>query len=93
MIAALCKRWHVMEMAVFDSVLRGDFNRASDTDMLVEFAPNRVPVLRFISMTAGLACLFGRPADVLTRSAVERSPNYNLRMEVWGLPEIIYAEC
>lgn len=39
-IAAFCERWHVRELALFGSVLRGDFRPQSDVDVLVSFAPD-----------------------------------------------------
>ena len=34
-VAACCERWHVLEMALFGSVLRDDFGPHSDIDVLV----------------------------------------------------------
>ena len=33
-----CRRWNVVEFAVFGSALREDFNSESDVDVLVTFA-------------------------------------------------------
>ncbi len=38
-IAEFCQRWHIIEFAVFGSVLRSDFRPDSDIDVLVTFAP------------------------------------------------------
>ena len=40
-IAAFCQRWQISELALFGSVLRGDFGPGSDIDVLVTFAPER----------------------------------------------------
>ena len=90
-IAAFCERWRIAELALFGSVLRGDFDRESDIDVLVQFEPGRTPSLRFVSMAAELSALIGRPVDVLTRSSVERSPNYIRRKEILDSAEVIYA--
>lgn len=37
-----------------------------------------------------LADLFGRSVDLLTRRAVERSPNYLRRKEILGSARVIY---
>ena len=92
LIAQFCKRWHIREMALFGSVLRDDFDCKSDLDVLVEFRPDGVPGLRFVSMASDLSGLLERPVDVLTRSAVERSPNYIRRKEILESARVIYAE-
>ncbi len=91
-ITEFCKRWHVQKMALFGSVLRDDFDRESDIDVLVEFKPDGVPGLRFVSMASELSTLLGRPVDVLTRSAIERSPNHIRRKAILESAEVIYAE-
>lgn len=90
-IADFCKRWQVAELSLFGSVLRGDYGRNSDIDVLVEFTPDGVPGIEFVTMAAELSRLFGRPVDVLTRSAVERSQNHIRRNEILESAEIIYA--
>ena len=90
-IAEFCKRWQVAELSLFGSVLRDDFGRESDIDVLVEFEPDGVPGLRFVSMASELSRLLGRPVDVVTRSAVERSPNYIRRKAILESAEVIYA--
>ncbi len=90
-VAAFCKRWYITELALFGSVLRGDFHEDSDIDVLIEFETGSLPGIRFVSMATELSQLFGRPVDVLTRSAVERSPNYIRRKEILGSAEVIYA--
>ena len=90
-ITAFCKRWQIVELALFGSVLRDDFGPESDVDVLVEFEPGRTPGLRFESMVTELSRLFGRPVDVLTRSSVQRSRNYIRRKEILKSAEVIYA--
>ena len=79
------------DLAVFGSALRDDFGPASDIDVLVEFAPGRTPGLGFVNIADELADLFGRPVDVLTRSAVERSPNFIRRRAILGSAKVVYA--
>jgi uncharacterized protein len=38
-ISSLAKKYRIRELAFFGSILRDDFNDASDIDMLVEFEP------------------------------------------------------
>lgn len=90
-IADFCTRWRVAEMALFGSVLRDDYGRESDIDVLVEFEPDGVPGLEFVSMASELSGLLARPVHVLTRAAVERSPNHIRRKEILESAVVIYA--
>jgi len=90
-VADICRRWRTARLSLFGSVLRDDFSEGSDIDVLVELEPGGVPGIRFVSMASELSSLFGRPVDVLTRSAVERSPNYIRRNEILGSAEVVYA--
>ena len=90
-VAAFCRRWRISELALFGSVLGDDFGPDSDIDVMVDFEPGGVPGLRFVSLATELSDLFGRPVDLLTRSAVERSPNYIRRNRILESAEIVYA--
>ena len=78
-------------MSLFGSVLRDDFDPESDIDVLVEFEPGGVPGIQFVSMASELSHLLDRPVDVLTRSAIERSPNHIRRKGILESAEVIYA--
>ena len=67
-IDEFCRRNHIRRLAFFGSVLRSDFTRDSDVDVLIEFKPNHVPGLIGL---AGLelelsAILGGRTVDLNT---------------------------
>ena len=62
-----CERHHVARLALFGSVLRDDFDADSDVDVLVEFEPDHVPGLNFVSMERELSGLLqGRRVDLVT---------------------------
>lgn len=42
-IAAFCKKHHIRRLSLFGSVLRDDFSRDSDVDILVDFEPGHTP--------------------------------------------------
>ncbi len=90
-IADFCRRWQIIELALFGSVIRDDFSQESDIDVLVDFEPGGTPGIEFVSMTSELSDLLGRPVDVLTRSAVERSLNPIRREMILGSAEVVYA--
>ncbi|MCY4324404.1 MAG: nucleotidyltransferase domain-containing protein [Betaproteobacteria bacterium] len=89
-IADFCKRWDIIEFALFGSVLRDDFSDDSDIDVMLEFDPGRVLGLDFIDMADELEDLFGRSVDVACRSSVESSSNYIRRESVLGSARVIY---
>ena len=90
-VAEFCRSNGIVRLAIFGSALRDDFGPESDIDVLVEFEPGRTPGFGFVTMAAELSELFGRHADVLTRSSVERSRNYIRRKAILETAETIYA--
>ncbi|HEU0076809.1 MAG TPA: nucleotidyltransferase family protein [Longimicrobiaceae bacterium] len=92
-IAAFCRRWHVVELALFGSVLRDDFGPASDVDVLVTFDPENTPSLfDHVDMQDELAEIFGRPVDLASRRGVEQSPNPFRRKAILGSARTIYED-
>jgi predicted nucleotidyltransferase len=91
-IADFCRRWQISELALFGSALRDDFGPDSDLDVLVTFAPGaRWGLLDGVRMEQELARLLGRKVDLLSKRAVESSPNWILRREILGTAEVIYG--
>ena len=91
-IADFCRRWKVTELALFGSVLRGDFSPDSDVDVLVSFAPDaRWSLLDLVRMQDDLKAILDREVDLVERVAVERSENYIRRKSILSNLEIIYA--
>jgi predicted nucleotidyltransferase len=91
-LAEFCRRWQVTELALFGSVLRPDFNEASDVDVLVTFAPEARPTLFDLAeMQDELAGLFGRPVDLLTKRGVQQSHNPLRRKAILESAQVVYA--
>lgn len=59
-------------LALFGSVLRGDFGPDSDVDVLVEFEPGHVPGFAFFDMQEELAGILGRRVDLRTPGSLSR---------------------
>jgi uncharacterized protein len=92
-ITEFCKRWKVVEFAVFGSAVREDFSSQSDIDALVSFAPlSDWSLFDHIRMTTELKELFGREVDLVTRRALEQSPNPLLRSEILSTAKVLYSE-
>jgi len=86
-------RWSITELALFGSALRDNFGPDSDFDILVTFAPEAEwGLLDHAQMESELAKLLGRPVDLLTRRAVERSRNPLRRSEILTTAQTIYAQ-
>ena len=91
-IVAFCRRWRIIELALFGSVLRDDFGPESDVDVLVRFDPQaRHTLLDIAQMQDELSSTLGREANLVERAAVERSPNYIRRKAILQSAEIVYA--
>ena len=91
-LADFCRRWKIVELALFGSVLRDDFRPDSDVDMLVTFAPDsHVTLFDMVHMEDELSRLLGRKADLVSRRGVERSPNYIRRKAILSSTEVVYA--
>ena len=91
-IADFCRRWSIVELSLFGSVLRGDFRSDSDVDVLVSFAPNaQWGFQEWMRMTQELEEIFGRKIDLVERPLVERSKNYIRRKHILNNLERVYV--
>lgn len=88
-IADFCRRWRVVELSLFGSVLRGDFSGDSDVDVLVSFSP-QAPWSAFdlVDMREELEILFARPVDLVERAALR---NPFRREAILRGREVVYA--
>ena len=91
-LEAFCKKWDVVDLSLFGSVLRDDFMPASDADVLVTFADGtRHGLFDMVRMRYGLEDILRRKVDLVSRRAVERSRN-SIRCEaILGSARVIYA--
>ena len=91
-IAAFCKRWQVVELALFGSVLRDDFGPESDIDVLVAFGEGaRHTLFDMVEMEEELKAIFGRDVDLTERAGIEQSRNHIRRKAILRSAETIYA--
>ena len=87
-----CERWGVVELALFGSALRDELGSDNDVDILISFDDKARPtLLDMVRMEDELTELFGRPADLMERDAIEASGNYIRRKAILGSAETIYA--
>ncbi len=70
-LAEICRRYRVIELAVFGSAARGDMRSDSDVDVLVEFEPGTHPGLGFFDLEEELTALFARRVDLGRKSLLK----------------------
>lgn len=70
-IDGFCRRWAIVEMALFGSLARGDVRENSDADVLVTFLPGTSrTVADRAAIEAELREMFGREVDVVQADLV-----------------------
>ncbi len=90
-LQGFCHRWQITELAVFGSVLRDDFRENSDLDVLVSFDPeSRWSLLDLVRIKRELEIIVGRDVDLVTRSSIEKSPNWIRRENILNTAQLIY---
>ncbi len=90
-IAEICRRYGISHLRLFGSALRQDFDHdRSDIDLLVEFAPGRIPdFFVFDEIAEQLSDAFeGRTVDLVTARAL----NHRIRDRVLAEAKPIYGD-
>ncbi len=92
-VADVCHKHDVEELALFGSVLREDFGANSDLDFLVVFKDNDAgPWLsKFMDLEEELSQVLGRRVDVVDKRGVEQSENYIRRRHILSSAKVIYV--
>lgn len=92
-IAAFCRKWQIVELAMFGSALRDDFRPDSDVDFLVTFsADSEWSLFDRVTMSDELADIIGRRVDLVSRKALERSQNWLRKQAILSSLEPLYVE-
>lgn len=87
-LTRFCRSNHIRRLALFGSVIHGEFTPESDLDVLVEFERGHVPGLDFFRMQDELSRLFDRQVDLNTPQFL--SPYF--RERVMREAEVLYAK-
>ena len=91
-IRQFCQRWNIRELALFGSVLRRDVRPDSDVDVLVTFhADAEWGLLAHIQMQQDLATVLGRPVDLVSTRALERSANWGRREAILHTAQVMVS--
>ena len=86
-LADICRRFGVVELAVFGSTGRDEATPDSDIDLLYVLAPERRLGFAVDRLEDQLADLFGRKVDLVSKRALHRL----LRDEVLSQARTLYA--
>jgi len=88
-IADFCRKWKVIEFALFGSVLSKDFRPDSDIDVLVSFSEDaKWSLFDIVSMQNELNEIFGRDVDLVEKDAIR---NPFRRHSILRSKKVIYA--
>ena len=92
-IAELCRKYHVLELSVFGSLLRDDFGPESDIDFLVAFQGDDYgPWMgKLQRMEEELSSLLGREVELVPKESVIQSENWIRRNEILATAQVIYG--
>jgi predicted nucleotidyltransferase len=91
-IEEFCRRWKIVELSLFGSVLRDDFQPESDIDVLVSFAPDaRRTLFDLVRIEDELADILGRKVDLVLKSGIERSENWIRRRAILESAQMVYV--
>ena len=87
-----CAKWRVRKLEVFGSAARGELRPGSDLDLLVTFDEDaRWGIFEHMEMQDELSVLAGRPVDLVSRRAIERTKNEYRRRLILGQAKPLYA--
>jgi hypothetical protein len=88
-ITDFCRRWKVLELSLFGSVLRDDFRPDSDVDVLVTFdADAPWSLLELVTMREQLRQIFGREVHLVEQAGLR---NPFRREAILNHREVIFA--
>ncbi len=86
-----CQENHILQLSVFGSVLREDFKKTSDIDLLVVFDPQiKLSLMDLVSIQYELEDLIGRKVDLIEKRSIENSHNWIRRKNILEAAIIIY---
>ena len=87
----LCRRWKIAKLELFGSAL-ANAGAAHDVDLLVSFLPGAEwSLFDHAQIEQDLSNLLGRPVDLVSRRAIEASPNAIRRSAILGRAVTVYG--
>jgi hypothetical protein len=91
-LRSVCAGRPIQRVEVFGSVARGESQAGSDVDLLIDFLPGaRIGLFEMGALKEDLEEELGCKVDLLSRKAVETSPNPYRRHAILASPVTVYA--
>lgn len=81
---SLLREFHVQKIGIFGSVVRSDFKKGSDIDILIDLK-KPIGFMKFLDLEEFLRTKLGRKVDLVTRNALKSA----IKEEV--LRDIVYV--
>ncbi len=91
-LADFCARHNAKTLYLFGSVLTDEFGPDSDVDVMFEPDGPTPSYFKQMEMTDELQGIFGRPVDLVSRSAIESSSNPFRKKAILESARIVYAK-
>lgn len=92
-IVSFCRKWRILELSFFGSIVRSDFGPESDIDVLVRYAPDPGwSLFDHVEAQEELATILGRPVDLVSKRAIERSHNRGRRDSILSEARVYYTD-
>ncbi|MGL5083911.1 MAG: nucleotidyltransferase family protein [Microcoleaceae cyanobacterium] len=92
-LVGFCKQHHILELALFGSILRDDFKPDSDIDILIIFDHQSNPhlsLMDLVSMEYQLEDMVGREVDLIEKRSIVDSHNWIRRNNILNTAQVIY---
>jgi len=87
-VADLCRRYKVLQLALFGSALRDDFGPDSDVDFLVEFDPTaQIGFLTLAKLQRELSAMIHRRVELVPKHGLKD----RIRQTVLASAKVVYA--
>jgi predicted nucleotidyltransferase len=88
-VVSLCKKYYIIEMAIFGSSIRDDFTQDSDIDILVSFERNsEITLFEIMELEKEFSQIINREVDVVEKESLKNPIRKN---KILSTREIIYA--
>jgi hypothetical protein len=92
-VRRFCRERGIARLELFGSALRDDFRDDSDVDLLATIRPGiKCGLFEWVDLKEGLEQIFGRPVDLVSRRAIERSRNPYRKHAILARTEPLYVE-
>ena len=89
-IQSICRKFRIIKLALFGSVVRSDFGSSSDVDVLVQFGQSaKGSLFDLVNLQEDLVKIFGRSVHVVTYGSLK---NPYFKKSVLEDEKVIYAE-